>query len=247
MPFTIWKNNCYFFVQECHCILQNFQLFYEIDSEINQNTTQKNIFSGNDNIKTIIDALKNNFDVNKKRQAAQALGNHPKGKEVLTALINALEKEQEPDVYVAIASSLGKLRNSQALKPLLKKLKELENGDRIARAAVVEALGNLNISKEEIENSEKEENREEGLLKVLIDRWRNEAMSNVQVAIEKTLRNLYYHQTNFYEPIRKALKKYDKDLYLNDNQPNFTLDQKKQILKRCSQMLIVIRILMELN
>ena len=189
----------------------------EIDSEINQNTTQKNIFFNNEHI-NIIHELENNYDFNNRRQAAQALGNYTEKQEVLTALINALEKEQQPDVDVAIASSLGKLRNSQALKPLLKKLKELENGDRIARAAVVEALGNLNLSKEEIENSEKEENREEGLLKVLIDRWRNEAMSNVQAAIENTLRNLY-HKT-FSEPIRKALKKYDKDLYLNDNQPN---------------------------
>lgn len=196
----------------------------EIDSEINQNTTHKNIFSGNDNIKTIIDALKNNFDVNKKRQAAQALGNYPEDQEVLTALINALEKEQQPDVDVAIASSLGKLKNSQALKPLLKKLKELENGDRIARAAVVEALSNLNISKEEIENSEKEENREERLLTVLIDRWRNETMSNLRAAIKETLWNLSLSHQTFSKPIRKALKKYSKDPYLNDNQLNLNKD-----------------------
>ena len=121
----------------------------EIDSEINQNTTQKNIFFNNEHI-NIIHELENNYDFNNRRQAAQALGNYTEKQEVLTALINALEKEQQPDVDVAIASSLGKLRNSQALKPLLKKLKELENGDRIARAAVVEALGNLNLSKEEI-------------------------------------------------------------------------------------------------
>ena len=118
----------------------------EIDSEINQNTTQKNIFFNNEHI-NIIHELENNYDFNNRRQAAQALGNYTEKQEVLTALINALEKEQQPDVDVAIASSLGKLRNSQALKPLLKKLKELENGDRIARAAVVEALGNLNLFK----------------------------------------------------------------------------------------------------
>ena len=100
----------------------------------------------------------------------------------------------------------------------------MENGDRIARAAVVEALGNLNLSKEEIENSEKEENREEGLLKVLIDRWRNEAMSNVQAAIEKILSNLYYRLKKNYEPIRKALRKYSKDPEFNDNQPNLNKD-----------------------
>merc|ERR1739838_770345 len=134
------------------------------------------------------------------------------------------EKEQQPDVDVAIASSLGKLKNSQALKPLLKKLKELENGDRIARAAVVEALSNLNISKEEIENSEKEENREERLLTVLIDRWRNETMSNLRAAIKETLWNLSLSHQTFSKPIRKALKKYSKDPYLNDNQLNLNKD-----------------------
>lgn len=65
------------------------------------------------------------------------------------------------------------------MKFFFKKLKELENGDRIVWVVVVEVLGNLNFLKEEIENSEKEENREERLFIVFINRWCYEIMLNV--------------------------------------------------------------------
>ncbi|NET86363.1 MAG: AAA family ATPase [Moorea sp. SIO1F2] len=78
--------------------------------------------------------------------------------------LNNNNTQINPDECVAIAKALGKHGDSDALEPLINKLKDLEEGDWVARVSVIEALGNLKISMEELEQTQL-------VQKILVDRW----------------------------------------------------------------------------
>ena len=118
-------------------------------------------------------------------------------------LITNLNNKNNPDECVAIANALGKLRDSRALKPLINKLKELEEGDWVARWSVIQALGNLETSINQLDETEL-------VQKILVDRWRNDAISNVRDAVENALENIY-KRTRGYKPAEQALEKYSAD------------------------------------
>ncbi|NET62470.1 MAG: HEAT repeat domain-containing protein, partial [Symploca sp. SIO2E6] len=132
-----------------------------------------------------------------RRKAALILGkrkdNLPEAKEVL---INTLTEEKDPDVCAAIAHSLSQLADTDALQPLLSKLKELEQGDRVAREAIVTALGKLRL--EQLEQQE--------VINVLIARWRNDPISKVREAIEQAIEDIYLGTG--YEPALRAVERY---------------------------------------
>ena len=120
--------------------------------------------------------------------------------------IDALKQEENPDVCAAIADALGQREDSQALQPLLDKLKELEDGDWIARLSVIKALGKLKTSREQLEQTQL-------VQKILVDRWRNDAIADVRDAVENALSNIYVN-TDGYKPAEQALKRYSGDPFL---------------------------------
>ena len=107
---------------------------------------------------------------------------------------------KDPDECVAIAKALGKNGDSDALDPLIKKLKELEEGDWVARVSVIEALGNLNISNQQLEQTQLVQT-------ILVDRWRNDAISDVRDAVQKALKDID-KKTGGYKPAAQALERY---------------------------------------
>ncbi len=94
-------------------------------------------------------------------------------------LIDALKETKDPDKCVAIAKQISSLKDAKALEPILDKLEELKEGDWIARTAVVKVLCQLDISIEKLEKSK--------VIKILVDRWRNDPISDVRNAVQETI------------------------------------------------------------
>ncbi|NEP23420.1 HEAT repeat domain-containing protein [Moorena sp. SIO3I6] len=117
--------------------------------------------------------------------------------------LNNNNTQINPDECVAIAKALGKHGDSDALEPLINKLKDLEEGDWVARVSVIEALGNLKISMEELEQTQL-------VQKILVDRWRNDAISDVRDAVKEALKYIYL-KTGGYKPAAQALERYSDD------------------------------------
>ncbi|NEO77076.1 HEAT repeat domain-containing protein [Moorena sp. SIO4G3] len=117
--------------------------------------------------------------------------------------LNNNNTQINPDECVAIAKALGKHGDSDALEPLINKLKDLEEGDWVARVSVIKALGNLKISMEELEQTQL-------VQKILVDRWRNDAISDVRDAVKEALKYIYL-KTGGYKPAAQALERYSDD------------------------------------
>ncbi|NEO48579.1 MAG: AAA family ATPase [Moorea sp. SIO4A3] len=120
--------------------------------------------------------------------------------------LNNNNTQINPDECVAIAKALGKHGDSDALDPLINKLKYLEEGDWVARVSVIEALGNLKISMEQLDKSQL-------VQKIMVDRWRNDAISDVRDAVKEALSNIYL-KTHGYKPAAQALERYSDDKFL---------------------------------
>ena len=124
----------------------------------------------------------------------------------VTELIGDLNSNNNPDECVAIANALGKLGDSSALKSLINKLKELEEGDWVARLSVIRALGNLETSINQLDETQLVQT-------ILVDRWRNDAISDVRDAVKNALINIYV-RTPGYKPAEQALERYSGDPFL---------------------------------
>ncbi|NEP36841.1 HEAT repeat domain-containing protein, partial [Moorena sp. SIO3B2] len=114
--------------------------------------------------------------------------------------LNNNKTNKDPDECVAIAKALGKHGDSDALEPLIQKLKDLEEGDWVARVSVIEALGNLNISNQQLDKTQLVQT-------ILVDRWRNDAISDVREAVQKALKDID-KKTGGYKPAAQALERY---------------------------------------
>ncbi len=124
----------------------------------------------------------------------------------VSELIDKLNTNKDPDECVAIAKALGKHGDSDSLNPLIQKLKDLEEGDWVARVSVIEALGNLNISIQQLYQTQL-------VPKILVNRWRNDAISDVRDAVKQALITIY-EKTGGYKPAAQALERYSDDPFL---------------------------------
>ncbi|AFY53577.1 HEAT repeat-containing protein [Rivularia sp. PCC 7116] len=151
-------------------------------------------------VNKIIYILKNRDDIDERIKAIQALSQIKSFKSIST-LKKALT-EQEPDICAAAADALGIIANPSALKDLLAKVKNKKNPeyykDRIAREAVVRAIGHLDLASQQLDK--------EQAVEILIDIWRNDAISNVRDAVEVSMREIY--RRNQHPDAYKALKRY---------------------------------------
>jgi len=124
-------------------------------------------------------------------------------------LIDALKETKDPDKCVAIAKQISSLKDAKALEPILDKLEELKEGDWITRTAVVKVLGQLDISIEKLEKSK--------VIKILVDRWRNDPISDVRNAVQETIENIYVNTSGNYELAKDALNRYiDKKYWMQE-------------------------------
>ncbi|NEP79364.1 MAG: HEAT repeat domain-containing protein [Okeania sp. SIO3B3] len=189
---------------------------YLMDSEIeNWNEHQNNAF--NYLVKTVTnpekekkDLFPNLVDIQDKLindWSNQGQKNEFHGQSI-SQLIDALKQTENPDECVAIAKEISNLKDPSALQSILDKLEELKEGDWIARTAVVEVLGQLKISIEQLEKAQ--------VIKILIERWRNDPISDVRDAVQKVIGNIYV-EANGYEPAEDALKRYLNDKYILEN------------------------------
>ncbi|MDJ0694212.1 MAG: HEAT repeat domain-containing protein [Mastigocoleus sp. MO_167.B18] len=122
-------------------------------------------------------------------------------------LIKSLKYESNTDRCVAIAQTLGRIGDSRALKPLIEKLKALEH-DWIARKYVIQALGELNISSDLLDDTQLVQD-------ILVEYLRNDIISDVRDAVEKTLFKIY--KKNNYKGAEEALHKYSSDRFILTN------------------------------
>ncbi|MDJ0734755.1 MAG: HEAT repeat domain-containing protein [Nostocaceae cyanobacterium] len=150
-----------------------------------------------DNVNDIINILKNSSDIDEKIKAVQTFSrNNFNTPDSINALIEELDNP-DPDICAAAADSLGKIHDSRALKPLLEKL---NYKDRIAREAVIKAIGNLQATSEELD--------EQQAVERLIDIWRNDPISNVRDAVEFALQEIYKNTQPRHPNAYEALKRY---------------------------------------
>ncbi|MGD1910324.1 MAG: HEAT repeat domain-containing protein [Rivularia sp. (in: cyanobacteria)] len=97
----------------------------------------------------------------------------------INKMLEALADE-DPDICAAAAKSLGQIKNSSVIEVLLKKL---NYKDRIAREAVVTAIGDLEATLEQLDKTQAVEE--------LIEIWRNDPIKDVRNAVEESLKNIY--------------------------------------------------------
>ena len=148
------------------------------------------------------DLFPNEEDIQQKlitESSAQGQGNEFQSQSI-DQLIDALKETKDPDECVAIAKQISSLKDAKALEPILDKLEELKEGDWIARTAVVKVLGQLDISIEKLEKSK--------VIKILVDRWRNDPISDVRNAVQETIENIYLYTSGNYELAEDALNRY---------------------------------------
>ncbi|MBV6622873.1 MAG: HEAT repeat domain-containing protein [Rivularia sp. (in: Bacteria)] len=148
----------------------------------------------------IIYILNNRDNIDERIKAIQALSQIKSFKSVST--LKQTLSEQEPDICAAAADALGIIRNPNVLKDLLAKVKNKNNPqyykDRIAREAVVRAIGDLELTSQQLDKQQ--------AVEILIDIWRNDAISNVRDAVEVTMGEIY--RRNQHPDAYKALKRY---------------------------------------
>ncbi|MCL2937232.1 MAG: HEAT repeat domain-containing protein [Trichodesmium sp. MAG_R02] len=134
-------------------------------------------------------------------------------------LIDALKETKDPDECVAIAKQISSLKDAKALEPILDKLEELKEGDWIARTAVVKVLGQLDISIEQLEKSK--------VIKILVDRWRNDPISDVRNAVQETIENIYLYTSGNYELAEDALNR-----YIDQKEKKYRMQEVKNRIKQ---------------
>ena len=156
--------------------------------------------------------LKENFPDSKIITELSPVQNVNFDRMTVNELIQSLKDESNTDKCVAIARILGKMGDSRALKPLIEKLKVLEH-DWIARKYVIQTFGELNIPSIMLDETQ--------LVKdILVERLRNDIISDVRDAVEKTLLNIYIK--NHYKDAEEALQKYSSDPFILMNQMDRT-------------------------
>ncbi len=152
--------------------------------------------------------LKENFPDSKLIKELSSVRNVNFDRMTVNELIQSLKDEGNTDRCVAIAKILGKMGDSRALKPLIEKLKVLEH-DWIARKYVIQAFGELNIPSIMLDETQ--------LVKdILVERLRNDIISDVRDAVEKTLLNIYIK--NHCKDAEEALQKYSSDPFILMNE-----------------------------
>lgn len=134
-------------------------------------------------------------------------------------LIDALKETKDPDECVAIAKQISSLKDAKALEPILDKLEELKEGDWIARTAVVKVLGQLDISIEQLEEAE--------VIKILVDRWRHDPISDVRNAVQETIENIYLYTSGNYELAEDALNR-----YIDQKEKKYRMQEVKNRIKQ---------------
>ncbi len=151
---------------------------------------------------------KENFPDSKLIKELSSVRNVNFDRMTVNELIQSLKDESNTDKCVAIAKILGKMGDSRALKPLIEKLKVLEH-DWIARKYVIQAFGELNIPSIMLDETQ--------LVKdILVERLRNDIISDVRDAVEKTLLNIYIK--NHCKDAEEALRKYSSDPFILMNE-----------------------------
>lgn len=166
-----------------------------------------------DEINEIIYIFKNSNDSNERIKAVQAMSEF-KTPEVIQILCEALD-ERDPDICAAAAISLGNMNDYSAMEVLLKKL---DYKDRIAREAVVKAIGDLQTKLEQLDKTQ--------AVKHLIYIWRNDPISNVRNAVESSLKNIYKRtrHPNAYKALNRYSnpdKKEEYEQFFQEFPPNY--------------------------
>ncbi|KST65061.1 HEAT repeat domain-containing protein [Mastigocoleus testarum] len=151
---------------------------------------------------------KENFPDSKLIKELSSVRNVNFDRMTVNELIQSLKDEINTDECVTIAKILGKMGDPRALKPLIEKLKVLEH-DWIARKYVIQAFGELNIPSILLDETQLVKN-------ILVERLRNDIISDVRDAVEKTLLNIYIK--NDYKDAEEALRKYSSDPFILMNQ-----------------------------
>lgn len=167
------------------------------------------------------DLFPNEEDIQKKlitESSAQGQGNEFQSQSI-DQLIDALKETKDPDECVAIAKQISSLKDAKALEPILDKLEELKEGDWIARTAVVKVLGQLDISIEQLEEAE--------VIKILVDRWRHDPISDVRNAVQETIENIYLYTSGNYELAEDALNR-----YIDQKEKKYRMQEVKNRIKQ---------------
>ena len=167
------------------------------------------------------DLFPNEEDIQQKlitESSAQGQGNEFQSQSI-DQLIDALKETKDPDECVAIAKQISSLKDAKALEPILDKLEELKEGDWIARTAVVKVLGQLDISIEKLEKSK--------VIKILVDRWRNDPISDVRNAVQETIENIYLYTSGNYELAEDALNR-----YIDQKEKKYRMQELKNRIKQ---------------
>jgi HEAT repeat protein len=167
------------------------------------------------------DLFPNEEDIQQKlitESSAQGQGNEFQSQSI-DQLIDALKETKDPDECVAIAKQISSLKDAKALEPILDKLEELKEGDWIARTAVVKVLGQLDISIEKLEKSK--------VIKILVDRWRNDPISDVRNAVQETIENIYLYTSGNYELAEDALNR-----YIDQKEKKYRMQEVKNRIKQ---------------
>jgi HEAT repeat protein len=167
------------------------------------------------------DLFPNEEDIQQKlitESSAQGQGNEFQSQSI-DQLIDALKETKDPDECVAIAKQISSLKDAKALEPILDKLEELKEGDWIARTAVVKVLGQLDISIEQLEKSK--------VIKILVDRWRNDPISDVRNAVQETIENIYLYTSGNYELAEDALNR-----YIDQKEKKYRMQEVKNRIKQ---------------
>ncbi|MDY6784353.1 MAG: HEAT repeat domain-containing protein [Cyanobacteriota bacterium] len=129
--------------------------------------------------------------------------------------VKTLGNHQDADKRAVAALNLGKRGDSAVLGLLLARLKEED--DRIVRQAIIDAIGKIRASQKELDDL--------GIIDTLIDRWRNDPISDVRTAVEFAMKEIYKSTRS--ATIHKALKRYSqyfKDKNQKDKYDNFFKD-----------------------
>jgi HEAT repeat protein len=167
------------------------------------------------------DLFPNEEDIQQKlitESSAQGQGNEFQSQSI-DQLIDALKETKDPDECVAIAKQISSLKDAKALEPILDKLEELKEGDWIARTAVVKVLGQLDISIEKLEKSK--------VIKILVDRWRHDPISDVRNAVQETIENIYLYTSGNYELAEDALNR-----YIDQKEKKYRMQEVKNRIKQ---------------
>ncbi len=152
-------------------------------------------------VNDVISIFNHSSDRNRRIQAIQTLGNlsisekYTSDISKINGLLFRALSDPDPDICAAAAGSLGNIEDCRIMEYLLK---TLNHKDRIARFSVVTAISKLHTDLEQLDRMQ--------VLESLIDIWRNDPISDVRDAVEKTLQKIY--QNTRHPTAYKALTRY---------------------------------------